>query len=164
MGDYDCTSATFQSCGLYDFTSNKWTMPTSMISKRTHVTAMYLPSLNTGGAEANITTCLYNPIRNSFVPDANTIQGHIEPSAVLFLSGFVLLSGDWSCSDYIFLRSAEVYGYRSNTWRSVADTNTARFRHKLIFLSHSFSCDCSQSMIRMLNQLNNKDFFSHTII
>ncbi|CAF4252159.1 unnamed protein product, partial [Adineta steineri] len=171
MGGYDYNGnfIPLQSCELYDFVSNKWTITTSMINIRVYFTATYLPSMNVvvaigggyttnvveiftvstlqwtqssntiapdassctgtlllngqfliaGGAYCYSRTYLFNPTTNLFTFAANTTQPRSEASVTLLPSGSVLLTGGFNTTTGQPIRSAEVYDYQLNMWRSV---------------------------------------------
>ncbi|CAF0960666.1 unnamed protein product [Adineta steineri] len=177
-----------QSCELYDFVSNKWTVTTSMNNPRSHFTATYIPSMNVvvaigvsdqnsaaeifnistlqwtqslnamsdsrgkhtatllpngqilvaGNSYSIATTYLFNPTTKLFTYAANTTEQRVEPCATLLPSGSVLLTGGFTSNGSIY-RSAEVYDYRFNTWRRVADMNIGHARHTAVFLNDSSS-------------------------
>ena len=128
------------SAEIFSVLTLQWTRSlNSMPDYRTGHTATLLPNgqiLIAGGGYSISTTYLYNPTTNSFTFAANTTTARIEPSAALLPSGLVLLSGGMLSNGSMF-RSAEVYDYRLNTWRSVADMNTSRFRHNSILSDSS---------------------------
>ena len=130
------------SAEIFNVSTLQWTRSlNTMPDYRTSHTATLLPNgqiLIAGGGYSISATYLYNLTTNSFTFAANTIQARIEPSAALLPSGLVLLSGGMM-SDGSINRSTEVYDYRLNTWRSVANMNTSRFRHKSILIDSSAS-------------------------
>jgi hypothetical protein len=81
---------------------------------------------------------LFNPTTKLFTSAANTTQQRTDTSATLLPSGSVLLSGGMM-SNALPYRSAEVYDYRLNTWRSVADMNIGHFRHTSVLIDSSSS-------------------------
>jgi hypothetical protein len=82
---------------------------------------------------AETKTYLFNPTTNSFTSAASIIQGRQGASATLLPSGLVLITGGLVNATLIS-SAAEVYDYRTNTWRSVANINTARLRHTSVLL------------------------------
>ncbi|CAF4285871.1 unnamed protein product, partial [Adineta steineri] len=62
-----------------------------------------------------------------------------EASVTLLPSGSVLLTGGFNTTTGQPIRSAEVYDYQLNMWRSVADMNTTRSRHTGVALNNSSS-------------------------
>ncbi|UJR18875.1 hypothetical protein I4U23_022003 [Adineta vaga] len=119
-------SAEISSVSTLQWTRSLNTMP----DYRTSHTATLIsngPILITGGDNSIRTT-------NSFTFASNTTQTRIEPSTALLPSGLVLLTGGFTNTGLIH-RSAEVYDYRLNTWRSITDMNTARALHTSNFLT-----------------------------
>ncbi|CAF1184708.1 unnamed protein product [Adineta steineri] len=92
-----------------------------------------------GDAYSNGGTYLFNPATKLFTFAANTTQLRNEASVTLLPSGSVLLTGGFDTTTSQPIRSAEVYDYQLNIWRSVADMNTTRSRHTAVTLNNSFS-------------------------
>ncbi|CAF1071963.1 unnamed protein product [Adineta steineri] len=92
-----------------------------------------------GDTYSNGGTYLFNPTTKLFTFAANTTQLRNEASVTLLTSGSVLLTGGFDTTSGQPIRSAEVYDYQLNMWRSVADMNTTRSRHTAVALNNSFS-------------------------
>ncbi|CAF0959775.1 unnamed protein product [Adineta steineri] len=92
-----------------------------------------------GDGYSNGGTYLFNPATKLFTFAANTIQLRNEASVTLLPSGSVLLTGGFNTTTGQPIRSAEVYDYQLNMWRSVADMNTTRSRHTGVALNNSSS-------------------------
>ncbi|CAF0870229.1 unnamed protein product [Adineta steineri] len=133
-GSFPDNSAEIFNVSTLQWTRSLNTMPGHLMGH----TATLLPNeqiLVVGGG--TIRPYLFNPTTKLFTFAADTIQPRNEPSVTLLPSGLVLITGGYYM-DSIY-RSAEVYDYRLNIWRSVLDMNTARFHHTSVVLNHSSS-------------------------
>ncbi|CAF1358315.1 unnamed protein product [Adineta ricciae] len=133
------------SAEMFDVSTLKWTrsLNTIPLGYRSDHTVTLLPNgqfLIAGGGQDTIANYLFDPTTKLFRSAANITQGRITPTATLLPSGSVLLSGGM-LGNGVMYRSAEIYDFRFNTWRSVADMNIARFRHTSVVFSN-----CSSSL------------------
>ncbi|CAF1368391.1 unnamed protein product [Rotaria sordida] len=137
------TGTLYGSAEMFTISSGQWIRSVNtMANDRYFHTATLIPAtgqvLIVGGYENPDKTYMFNPTNNSFTTAASLGQGRREPSATLLPSGLVLVAGG-SFNNTLLYRSAEVYDYRSNTWRPAATMSVARFHHTAVLLNNSSS-------------------------
>ena len=136
-------SGGYNAAAMFTVSTAQWTPSVNTMQGDVYShTATLLPStgqvLVVGSYDHPNSTSLFNPITNSFTLVASIGQGRRDHSAILLPSGLVLVTGGFFRDNTIF-RSAEVYDYRVNTWRSVANMINGRYRHNLVLLNNSSS-------------------------
>ena len=136
-------SGGYNAAAMYTVSTAQWapsvnTMQGDLYSH----TATFLPSIGqvlvVGSYDLPNSTALFNPISNSFTMVASIREGRREHSAILLPSHLVLVTGGFFHNNSIY-RSAEVYDYRMNAWRSVASMVNGRYRHSLVLLNNPSS-------------------------
>ena len=122
---------------LYDPTTGTWTLvPGTMgASLREDHAATRLPDgrvLLTGGHEANIletvTTVLFDPAANAWVPSGNLVTGRRQHRAVLLPSGQVLVAGGSQSNG----RAAELYDPATGTFTGTSPLHDPRHSFGLV--------------------------------
>ncbi|UJR18040.1 hypothetical protein I4U23_004941 [Adineta vaga] len=125
MGGYGTSYSILQTCELYDFATNQWTITTPMINGRTYFTATYLPSLGKvvaiGGSFPDKSAEMFTPSTLQWTRSINTMDWRQEHTATLLPNGQVLVAGG---SGYI--KTVYLFNPTTNSFLSAANTTDIR--------------------------------------
>jgi N-acetylneuraminic acid mutarotase len=146
VGGNSSVGTSLASAELYNPVSNTWSAAASLATARVVHTATILANgdvLVVGGSAYDGTLLasaeLYDPVANTWSPAGTLATARAYHTATLLSNGSVLVAGGISscstCSESIYLVSAELYNPATNSWSTVAAMSIGRAGHTATLLA-----------------------------